>query len=109
MADVVFTEPAKYDLLDIEYYIFVDLCNPQASQRIIDGILGTADKLAEYPLKHPLIHDELLKSVGIRMTYFDNYNIFYYYNSDEDTVYIIRVLYNKVDWKSTIGSGGSFP
>lgn len=32
MADVVFTEPAKYDLLDIEYYIFVDLCNPQASQ-----------------------------------------------------------------------------
>ena len=34
MASVVFTEPAEYDLLDIEYYIFVDLCNPQAAQRI---------------------------------------------------------------------------
>ena len=33
VADVVFTEPAEYDLLDIEYYIFVDLCNPQAAQR----------------------------------------------------------------------------
>ena len=30
-ARVVFTEPAEYDLLDIEYYIFVDLCNPQAA------------------------------------------------------------------------------
>lgn len=28
MARVVFTEPAEYDLLDIEYYIFVNLCNP---------------------------------------------------------------------------------
>ncbi|MDE6603741.1 MAG: type II toxin-antitoxin system RelE/ParE family toxin [Lachnospiraceae bacterium] len=47
MARVVFTEPAEYDLLDIEYYIFVDLCNPQEAQRISDGILGVVDKLAE--------------------------------------------------------------
>ena len=39
MTSVVFTEPAEYDLLDIEYYIFVDLCNSQAAQRISDGIL----------------------------------------------------------------------
>ena len=46
MANVVFTEPAEYDLLDIEYYIFVDLCNPQAAQRISDGILDAAEKPA---------------------------------------------------------------
>lgn len=46
VARVVFTEPAEYDLLDIEYYIFVDL-------------------------------DELLSRLGIRITFFDNYNIFY--------------------------------
>lgn len=39
MTSVVFTEPAEYDLLDIEYYIFVDLCNSQAAQRISDGTL----------------------------------------------------------------------
>ena len=55
MAKVVFTEPAEYDLLDIEYYIFVDLCNPQASQRISDGILDVADRLSEYPERYPLI------------------------------------------------------
>lgn len=102
MARVVFTEPAEYDLLDIEYYIFVDLCNPQAAQRISDGILDAADKLAEYPEGHPLVGEELLGRMGIRITYFDNYNIFYYYDMQNDVVYIIRVLYNKVDWQNIL-------
>jgi toxin ParE1/3/4 len=102
VANVVFTEPAEYDLLDIEYYIFVDLCNPQAAQRISDGILDAAEKLSEYPTAHPLIDDELLRSVGLRMTYFDSYNIFYYYDLRNNVVYIIRVLYNKVDWQSLL-------
>lgn len=68
MARVVFTEPAEYDLLDIEYYIFADFCNPQAAQRISDGILGAADKLVEYPEGHPLVGKELLGRMGIRIT-----------------------------------------
>ena len=99
MASVVFTEPAEYDLLDIEYYIYVDLCNHQAAERISNGILDAAEKLGEYPIGHPLVNDELLKSVGLRMTYFDKYNIFYYYDMQKDIVYIIRILYNKVDWQ----------
>ena len=102
MARVVFTEPAEYDLLDIEYYIFVDLCNPQAAQRISDGILDVAGKLEEYPEGHPLVGDELLGRMGIRITYFDNYNIFYYYDMQNDVVYIIRVLYNKADWQNIL-------
>lgn len=102
MANVVFTEPAEYDLLDIEYYIFVDLCNPQASQRITDGILDAAELLGKYPAGHPIVEDELLRSVGLRMTHFDNYNIFYYYDMESDVVYIIRILYNKADWQTIL-------
>ncbi len=102
MAKVVFTEPAEHDLLDIEYYIFVDLCNPQAAQRISVGILDAAGKLEEYPEGHPLVGDELLGRMGIRITYFDNYNIFYYYDMQNDVVYIIRVLYNKADWQNIL-------
>ena len=58
MANVVFTEPAEYDLLDIEYYIFVDLCNPHAAQRISDGILDAAERLSEYPTGHLPVDDE---------------------------------------------------
>ena len=102
MAKVVFTEPAEYDLLDIEHYIFVELCNPQASGRITEGILQAAEKLADFPTGHPLLNDPLLSAVGLRMTRFDNYNIFYYYHQDTDVVYIIRVLYNKADWQNIL-------
>lgn len=102
MADVVFTEPAEYDLLDIEYYIFVDLCNPQAAKRITDGIVDAAASLGDYPTRHPLVADALLSSIGLRMTGFDNYNIFYYYNKECDIVFIIRILYDKADWKNIL-------
>ena len=102
MADVVFTEPAECDLLDIEYYIYVDLINPQAAQRISDGILETAERLSGHPTRHPLVEDEFLRSIGLRMTYFDNYNIFYFYDEQTDVVYIMRVLYNKVDWQTML-------
>lgn len=105
MANVVFTEPAEYDLLDIEYYIFVDLNNPQASERVIDGILDAVEKLEDFPEDHPLLDDGLLCRLGLRMTRFDNYNIFYYYNEQQDIVYIIRVLYNKADWKNILKRG----
>lgn len=102
MARVAFTEPAEYDLLDIEYYIFNDLCNPRAAQRIVNGILEMIDTLAEYPTRHPFVNDELLRSVGLRMTYFDNYNIFYHYDTENDIVYIVRILYNKADWQNVL-------
>ncbi len=37
MPRVVFTEPAEYDLRDIEYYIFTDRCNPRVAKRKSDG------------------------------------------------------------------------
>lgn len=73
------------------------------AQRISDGILKTAEMLAEYPESHPMVRDELLSRLGIHITYFDNYNIFYVYEEEEDVVYIIRVLYNKMDWKDILG------
>ena len=56
----------------------------------------------KYPEGHPLVGDELLGRMGIRITYFDNYNIFYYYDMQNDVVYIIRVLYNKADWQNIL-------
>lgn len=99
MAKVVFTKLAKYDLLDIEYYIFVKLQNPQAARRAVDGILDVSDSLSEYPKRHALVKNSNIQQVGIRKVSFENYNIFYYYNDNSDIVYILRILYNRFDWK----------
>ena len=102
MANILFTEPAEYDLLDVEYYIHVHLCNPQAAERIVDGIIEMIRKLESFPEEHPLVSDELLNSIGLRMTRFENYNIFYYYEEEAEVIHIIRILYNRADWKSVL-------
>jgi toxin ParE1/3/4 len=99
---VVFTEPASQDLIDIEYYIYAELYNPQAAKRITDGILETIEHLKKHPTRHKLIKDSILKNAGLRRIPFENYNIFYYYNLNQNVVYIIRILYNRVDWKSIL-------
>lgn len=96
MAGIVFIESAEYDLLNIEYYTFVNLCNSRTAQRISNDILDVAEKLSEYPIGHPLM-DDAFKKRWLKMTRFDNYD---YYDMQNDVVCIIRVLYNKVDWQS---------
>ena len=102
MTDVIITEPAEYDLIDIEYYIGIELENMSSAERITDGIIAQIEKLADMPQKYKLIDDILLENLGIRMTYYENYNIFYKYNEQEDVVYVLRILYNKTDWKKII-------
>lgn len=99
MANVIFTKHAKYDLLDVEYYIYTELCNPQAAKRITDGILNVVESLKEYPARHALVKDSILRNAELRRTEFENYNIFYSYNVNQNIVYIIRILYNRTDWK----------
>ena len=102
MSKIVFSEPAEYDLLGIEYYIYKNLCNPQASKRITDGIIDTIERASINPESYPLVADELLCRMKLRMAYFDNYNIFYYYDKEENLIYIVRILYNKMDWNKLL-------
>jgi plasmid stabilization system protein ParE len=102
MADVIFSEPSEYDMIDIEYYITNDLSNPQAAIRIIDGITDTIDNLHTFPEVSPIVSDELLCNLGIRIIHFDNYSVFYIYIESRDVVYIMRVLYSKADWKNIL-------
>lgn len=103
MARILFTEPAEYDLLDIEYYIHVHLCNPQAAERVTEGILERIKTLADYPMSHPCVQDELLNRIEIRVTWFENYSVFYTYDEETDVVSIMRILYAKADWKTLLG------
>ena len=63
-----------------------------------DLTIGRAKKPADFPKEHSYVADDLLAAVGLRMTVFGNYNIFYYYNEEQETVHIIRILNNKADW-----------
>lgn len=46
MANNLFTEPAEYELIDIEHYIHVHSCNLIAAIRIVDCVMNKAHSLA---------------------------------------------------------------
>ena len=102
MSNILFTEPAEYDLIEIEYYIFVHLGNSMAADRVVDGIMHTAEELSGFPEEHPLVNDTLLARLGVRMTWFDNYNIFYFYDAQTDLIHILRILNNRADWQNIL-------
>ena len=102
MTKVRFAEPAEYDLVAIEHYIQAELCNPTSAERIIKGIIDVSYSLAKFPKRHSFVNDDFLARLGIRLTMFESYNIFYVYDEKNDIVYIIRVLYERQDWKNVL-------
>ena len=74
---ILITEPARHDLDVIERYIAANLRNKSAANDTVDGILSEISDLGYYPLMHPLVNDEFLSALEIRMSWFRNYNIFY--------------------------------
>ena len=102
MVKLEISNPATADLIAIEHYIAIELYNEQAAFKIIDGILDLCEKLKCNPKRYPLVRFEKLRILGIRIAFYQNYNIFYRYEEIEETVTIIRVLYNKNDWKDLL-------
>lgn len=102
MAKVVLTEPAEFDLQDIDHYISVNLCSPQAAKRITEGIINVIKNLEYNPKRQPIINNSYLRRMQLRRIGFANYNIFYYYDSGYDIVFIFRILYNQSDWQSIL-------
>ena len=108
MNKVIFTEPAEYDLLDIEYYIHVRLCNRDAADRMMDGILEQANSLADFPMKCPFVEDELLRAIGIRVAGFENYYIFYIYDAKTLWGTWIQIEENNHHWVWKFEPNGDF-
>ncbi len=57
--------------------------------------------MASIMITEPAGYD-LLKKLFLRMTWFDNYNIFYYYDKNTEIIHIIRILYNRADWQNIL-------
>ncbi len=101
-AKVFITEPAEHDINEIEYYIGVKLCNESAARNTIDGIINVIFELKDFPLKHARIHDSLLAALGIRLAWYNNYNIFYVYDEHKNDVHVLRVLSDRMDWRKAL-------
>lgn len=99
---VVITDPAALDLQGIVDYISLELREPETARKQLSRIRNAVFCLAEFPTRHALVIDKTLAEKGYRLICVDNYLVFYIESSSEETVTIVRVLYNRRDWISIL-------
>ena len=91
MARIKFSFEAMNDLQEIKKYIREDLCNEKAAVDIIAKIMANIRVLADFPKSGPSLSLILGFPTGYRYLICGNYNAFY--RIENDTIYIVRVLY----------------
>ena len=90
---------------DIEYTIdYIDsvLKNSTAAKRLFNQIKFKLPSLSNMPQRCALANDPFLSSRGIRNLIIDHYFAFYQIDETAHTVHILRLLYEKSDWKNIL-------
>ena len=95
---LIITEAAEDDMLEILTYISQDLCTPESALAILENIDSQILSLENMPKRFALVSDERLARLSIRLIPVRNYVIFYFVDDHEETVTVVRVLYSKRDW-----------
>ena len=85
MIKVIITDNARNDLSGIIRYIARD--NPKRAEIYVEELLKKADTvISAFPLSCPL-HN---KTLNIRCFAYQKYNVYYQYNENNKTVYILN-------------------
>ena len=96
--EVLVHETAKADIRDTVGYIAKTLREPNTARALSERLRDTILSLSSMPDRFPLVRDNYLASLGIRVTSAGNYLIFYVVSHEEHRVDIARVLYGKRNW-----------
>lgn len=100
---VIQTQIAENDIIEIARYITNELCDRDAADRLVDEFHAAMGSLREMPQRHEEIKDEdYIIPEGIRRFGVRKYDIYYSCDEAEKVVYVRRVLYSKREWQRLI-------
>jgi toxin ParE1/3/4 len=99
---IVLTKRAIDDIIDIGDYITYTLLEPETSRVFIKGLRQPIASLSNLPNRYLLVNDIALSSQGIRCMPYKNYYIFYEMIDIMETVIVLRIGYNRRNWKEIL-------
>ncbi len=100
---VIQTQIAENDIIEIARYITKELYDRDAANRLVDEFYAAMRSLKEMPQRHEEIKDEnYIILEGTRRFGVRNYDIYYSCDEVQRVVYIRRVLYSKREWQRLI-------
>ena len=101
--EVIIYPLAKKDIQDIYKYIYYELRNVIAANKLMERLKEKMENLRFFPLSFPVVDNEYFKYKGIRKVIVDSYIIFFRVYDKE--VQILRVIYSKINYKGIIING----
>ena len=100
--NIVLTRRAKDDIIDIGDYISYTLQEPETARKLVKGLRKSISTLKELPQRFEVIGDIALSSQGIHCMPFKNYYIFYEIVDMMETVIVLRIGYNRRNWRGIL-------
>ena len=98
--EVILETTASSDLHSILDYITDVLKEPETALRVFLAIEEKVLSLDELPHRQGIVKDEPYKSLGVRWLPIENYTAFYVIDEGRRDVHVLRILYNRRNWKS---------
>ena len=95
--EVKLTHQAEIQLYDIARYIALELCNPNASDDLVNAFEEAFDDLSNNPEKNPLVHYEPWRSRGIRWVKVAHYIVYLWIDIENPKVQVTGIAYERMD------------
>lgn len=103
MIEIRFSPDALEDLQEIKSYIADDLQNTKAAENTIRTIMDRIKRLIDFPKMGAPLSSVAQTQSDYRYLICGSYTAFY--RHEEDTIYIIRVLYGRRDYMRVLFEG----
>lgn len=95
---VLYTDTAKQDLREIAIYIAEQSKEKETAKRFVNELREKTKVLETFPESGAVPNDRVLKIQGYRFLVHKDYLIFYHYNEQKKTSYILSVFHAKRDY-----------
>lgn len=98
---VLITDEATDDVFNMVKYIQVDLCNPDAANKLYTNLNRKVNNMGDFPLKFA---DSGIKYRGyiIHKKIYQSYLLFYIISDENQTVYVLRILKDIMNWRNIL-------
>lgn len=100
---VLVTDEAIDDIFNLVKYIHIELGNPDAAEKLYSNLNREIGDTGLFPLK---FSNSGIKYRGyiIHKKIFESYLLFYIIEDEKQTVYILRILKDRMNWQRILQS-----
>ena len=90
-----FTKKAEADLDEILSYISIELSNPDAAASFLKDLQTVLTSICSVPKIGRIVENEFLPDKEIRKSLVGNYVLYYLPDTEEKSIYVLRILYSR--------------